>query len=657
MAKPGRASWIVFCLLIFTLSSTAAGHQPQTPSPAKPPASDAAKQTLDIATLKARITSLRDFACSPDPAAEAAAPANKALLVTYENMLLNALSDKITALDSRKDLDADERSILATARTKERDDLKSFLDKKSACDYAPSGKGATTAIAASRIPDLAPPFTITPGLLGFDNKEVGDSQQKTFTITAATSDATPPIMLDIPAVDGCDDRHRCAYRIDPGETPCSQTLGQTPCNYKVTFAPVHAGIGENRKTLHVSWSDSAGHKGTSAMNLYGTAYVADVASLDGNGAGGGTPSVRSVVGFDLSAASATDSQAKAFLEFNLNVPLGYGASRKDPLNWPLWGFLNPRLTSVATAGNLAGLFTKSPTDFSNIQEKNLVQGLDVTGGLEYMLLKPRNGIKSFSSYKNMHARMAVALVGGGGFTTPFSAPGGPPVFVLGANNPLRTKFNVPPSFTNIAFVTPDRSRFFRKYFAGVRLKTYHFTGRASGHFCDEDNSDCEALMNSFPGVIDVTAAQDEQVTGGHLSHWVLRLDGIYPLPFAPGFHIFGSLSSAFQKNVTSNELFVAPPPATVAANDPSVFLAPAPQPASHDIYRIGLGVDIFQLLNARKAQAGPHLTDEGTSPATPELKRRQAGQSTASGAPGATGSPDKSGAADKPADKKPGTTP
>ena len=220
--------------------------------------------------------------------------------------------------------------------------------------------------------------------------------------------------------------------------------------------------------------------------------------------------------------------------------------------------------------------------------------------------------------------MGVALVAGIGFTTPFSTPGASPtVFTLAPNSSLRQQFNVPATnpngggtFDNIAFVDRERSRFYRKYYVGLRLKTYHFSELVKGR-CDPDwkeskSRPCE--YNLFPGVIDLTAGQDEQVTGGHLSRWLFRLDVIQPLPFAPGFTIFGSVSSVFQKNRSTNPV-VLPSTSTTALSDPSVFIVNL-DPRSRDVYRIGLGVDILQVI---KKAAGK------SSQENPEAKAEDAG--------------------------------
>jgi hypothetical protein len=178
------------------------------------------------------------------------------------------------------------------------------------------------------------------------------------------------------------------------------------------------------------------------------------------------------------------------------------------------------------------------------------------------------------------------------------------VFVLAPDSPLRTQFNVPAdgNFSNIAFVDRERSRFFRKYYAGIRLKTYHFSDLVKGDLCDKDDDPehCEGLYNLFPGVIDLTVGQDEQVTGGHLSGWLFRLDAVYPLPFAPAFSIFGSVNSAFQKNHSTNPV-ILPATSQTPLSDPSVFIVNV-DPRSRDVYRIGLGVDILQII--KKATAG-----------------------------------------------------
>jgi hypothetical protein len=644
-----------------------------------------------ILALKTKIACIHDLACKPDSVPKEVAQDILPRLTAYEESLLAALGEHISATSERSDLAEDDKRILVAARTKELEDLKGFLDNKNACGYMPrvpvncvaaSERLVSTVIpsdSASSSPvsssDLNPsPVLIRPDMLQFGSNEVLTTIDKTFSVT---NKGPKPITLNDPQVDcdpsTADEPKHCPFTIEKTGEICSNTLESGDhCDFKVTFQPYRQQKFDRKVT--VSWNAVDGAASPGTVDVLGKGFVSNVVGLDGDGATSSSPSTRSVVGFDLSGASSSDTQAKAFLEFDLNVPL-FGAGqnctkseadpaspskkicrpRRDPLNSRWWAFFNPRITSLPQSPTpLSNLNVQGFTDFFGSKNTDLVQGFDAQGGLEYLLVKPRDGIPFFSSIKNMRARIGIALVAGGGFTSPFSTPSAnrnQTVFALPSNSPLRTTFNIPASFTNIAFVDEERSRFFRKWFTGIRLKTYHFSKFADG-LCDwlKTEKPCEALHNSFPGITDLTVGQDEQVTAGHLSSLVFRLDTVYPLPF-PGFHIFGSLNSAFQKNELSAPVVLGFPTTPAVATDSSVFLAVV-QPRSRDIYRVGLGLDLIQVINSRKKTAAANLDDS-----QPELKTRpqQPARSTASEVDKSTiQQPEKKEGADQAASSNPG---
>lgn len=510
-------------------------------------------------------------------------------------------------------------------------------EKTDVCQAA----AAFSKIKVGKVPQ--PPVTailISPDSNVFDDLEVGNqSQPATFSITNKSSG---PIQLNPAQILRCDDAGKCdkpsqEFAFSQGSSQvCPNYLDAAGnCVVQVIFTPGWSG--KFNAQVRMTFVDPTGQPGVARVQLIGSAHVANVAGINGDGSGSNNPSMRSVVGFDISGASSAANQQKAFAEFDLNAPIGragkvcvdahgrphgqdgksYANSlcdqdqknyhylpRRDPLERRLWAFFDPRITSLPQARSaISNLNVQGFSDFFNGQTTDLVQGLDVQGGLEYVLFKPRTGIPFFSSYKNAHARLGVALVAGAGFTTPFATPSATPtVFALPTGSPLITQFNVPAGFTNIAFIDRERSRFFRKYFAGIRLKTYQFTDLVKGA-CDPDyDRPCEGLYNLFPGIIDLTVGQDEQVTAGHLSHFVFRLDAVYPLPFASAFNLFGSINSAFQKNVSTNPL-ILPATSTTPLNDPSVFIVNV-DPRNRDIYRIGLGVNLLELFKSKTPSPG-----------------------------------------------------
>lgn len=465
-----------------------------------------------------------------------------------------------------------------------------------------------------------------PGLIHFNNTEAHSEAEASFSLT---NKGTAPLFLE--QAQFCDnEQHNCALRnenfsLAPTAETCPSPLNQSDhCTYKLTFAPKEARDFDVTIKFGVSDAENQRLK-PMFIPVAATSTVHDVAHLVANEPNKGLPVVRSVVGVDISGTTSTGTQQKFFLEFDLNAPVGFAGKvcfnriteevtrgktcgngdewverRRDPLNRPLWFFFNPRITSISQQPTaLSSLNIQGFTDLLSNKKTDLVQGVNITGGAELMLIRPRSGLRFFSMYRNTQARTGVALVAGGGFSTPFSALNqNPTVFQLAANSPLRASFLVPDSFDSIAFVNQERSRFFRKYYVGLRFKTYHFSPLVQNREdCDPGyGGPCESLYNAFPGIVDLTTGQDEEITGGHLSRWVLRIDAVYPLPLVPGMTIFGSMNTVFQKNHSSDPLFL-PPTSDKPISDPTVFHAIVP-PTDRDVYRLGIGFDLIQVIKA-----------------------------------------------------------
>lgn len=103
-------------------------------------------------------------------------------------------------------------------------------------------------------------------------------------------------------------------------------------------------------------------------------------------------------------------------------------------------------------------------------------------------------------------------------------------------------------------LAPNQNRFFRQYYGGVRVQSTQRTH-----------------------VVDVTVGQNEAITGGRFQGAVLRFDSFYALPLSGTnfLYLFGTA------------IFRASPRAPGIGGD-----------TGRDVYRIGIGVDFFQMLKA-----------------------------------------------------------
>lgn len=305
-----------------------------------------------------------------------------------------------------------------------------------------------------------------------------------------------------------------------------------------------------------------------------------------------TPFTRAIVGLEQAAAASANPEQKLFLEFNLTAPLFRRGGR--PIQSPLWLWLNPRITSLPqqTAGSVAEFSTAANffAPFTSGKVNEIVQGFEFAGGFEVPI--PFNKYRvtgPIASGFGSDSRVRFGLSGllGAGVSAPFSSQKSVQVFKV--NQSVIDRFPDAMGKDFIAFVAGDRNRFFRQYFVGLRLKSYYVKA-----------SDPDELDAIFPGILDVTFGQNESVTGGELHGGVVKVEGIYPLPFIKGgkkgsFYVFGSALMKLTHPKTIAPIFLQLPDATVTFPAANVLIQQAPTRDS-DHYRIGFGVDLIRLL-------------------------------------------------------------
>jgi len=102
-------------------------------------------------------------------------------------------------------------------------------------------------------------------------------------------------------------------------------------------------------------------------------------------------------------------------------------------------------------------------------------------------------------------------------------------------------------------LAPSGNRFYRQYYGGLRMQSTQHTH-----------------------IVDVALGQNEAITGGRLRGTVMRVDGFYALPVTGGnfLYLFGTV-------------MVRASPRAPALGDTGV-----------DSYRVGVGVDVIQMLKA-----------------------------------------------------------
>ena len=250
---------------------------------------------------------------------------------------------------------------------------------------------------------------------------------------------------------------------------------------------------------------------------------------------GQTAFTRALAGTDISGASSADSQQGYFIDFDLTAPLKK-CDPSEPENCRFWGWVNPRILSLTAPGSSAGdagvltpLTNAFTTTSSASNLTKLVAGFEFLAGADVML-KNGQGFPKILPNTIVSIEWTVSA----GTSTPFSAANAAQIFTV--NNAIRLKFPAvttgcpdstattpaAPACQYIAFIPPNRDRFFRQYFTGLRFKSF---------YRQNENGAKDKHGESFPGTLDVTAGQSELVTGGILRGLILKIEGFYPLPF------------------------------------------------------------------------------------------------------------------------------
>ena len=148
----------------------------------------------------------------------------------------------------------------------------------------------------------------------------------------------------------------------------------------------------------------------------------------------------------------------------------------------------------------------------------------------------------------------------------------------------------------VAFVPEGRSRFFRHYEGGFRLKIY-------AHDYSEDPANTQLR---FPGIIDLTVGQNEYVTGGIFHGPVVHIGGSLPVPRFDGWYAFGSGDFALLKNISEPQILFTQAGGNITLATANVFVVPTPQP-NRDRYMLGVGIDLYHLI-AKYKSGGPKGT-------------------------------------------------
>ncbi|HYL10592.1 MAG TPA: hypothetical protein VEU31_07635 [Candidatus Acidoferrales bacterium] len=314
---------------------------------------------------------------------------------------------------------------------------------------------------------------------------------------------------------------------------------------------------------------------------------------------------RAIIGFEQSGASSAPSVQKYFTDLWLSIPAPFlPHAWKDPNFGPrtqLWGDIRVTSTPQQVQSSIGEFAIGFANQFGALKVNEVAQASEFLAGVETRLLDwgvTQSRLLSFD--QTTRERFGLYFTAGFGTITPFNprdtvqvfnnpAPGVEPVFdqqiaALGLTSQLAGK-------RFVAFASQDRDKFFRQYYAGIRLKTFYY------------DRDTDEPQRRFPATLDVVFGQNEAVTGGRLHRMVMRIEGFYPLPYSETnfMYLFGTADLILSRAHINNAVILQPATNNPAIPDPTILLISTPQ-LNRDHYRIGVGMDFLQVISKIKSK-------------------------------------------------------
>ncbi len=320
--------------------------------------------------------------------------------------------------------------------------------------------------------------------------------------------------------------------------------------------------------------------------------------------------IRSIVGLEQIGASSARSEQHPFLSLFFSTPVNIGRKFVCPIEKPncaeadkiekpkftfsVWSDIHLTTTPVQSVGSLASF---TPAGFAS----NFVQGdsagkvNDLVRSFDFLIGFDKQIVPLGKSFPGIFpGKTSLSLIAAGGAISPLSSDKGAVFYKIptdAANaEALFAVFPEARGKTNIAFVAPERNRFFRQYYAGFRLKTF---------FSDKETQ-------FLPAMFDVTFGQNEAITN-RLQGVIMRIDGSTPFPVSKaGFlYLFGSVNMRLGRSKEITPTFFLEPATNVSLTNADTIVLPLDrspfQTKDRDVFRIGVGADLFKLFKKEDA--------------------------------------------------------
>jgi hypothetical protein len=310
------------------------------------------------------------------------------------------------------------------------------------------------------------------------------------------------------------------------------------------------------------------------------------------------------IGLEQSMASSAEPKQKFFARIYLSNPFPIKIGKKfnrphSKLGSPLtiWGDI--RFTSLPQQINsgLAEAPEKFKEKLRDLEVNKIVRGVDFLVGLDWRIAQlPLNGQKRYS----------LSLIGAWGASSPKSPIDSVQIYELNedARELLSKEYEAYKTDIEnegkkyVAFVYPDRKRFFQQFFFGFRIKSY------TKPELDENNN----FNFIFPATFEVSFGVNDFIESksfnGSRRKPVLRIGGYLPFSFNVGggdinIYLFGTALVQFRKvdkhDITTHPIIMKPSPDTSFPGNNEVVQLPM-KIERRDFFRIGIGVDLTTIV-------------------------------------------------------------
>jgi hypothetical protein len=293
---------------------------------------------------------------------------------------------------------------------------------------------------------------------------------------------------------------------------------------------------------------------------------------------------RAIAGFHQAGAASADFTQNFFFDFFIMRALSEKPLWDARVN--IWGDIRVASSPQQITTPVANFVTGFADQVSKVPVNELAQGADFESGLEIRAKTWERDSKStermigfvayFGALGIFHPPSTTVQI----FAVPDKTSPQYPLFATDYPSAANSKY--------IGFLAPDRDRFYRNYGFGVRITTFD-----KGH------------NFAPPATYMFALGQDEVITGGELHSLVGHFDVFYPLPISGDMgkykcvYLFGTANLRLSRATKLDTFVLQNPNASslvVQGFDPNVAIVTVP--STRDTYRIGVGVDLVNLIHS-----------------------------------------------------------